>query len=767
MNLWGHPWRRRVPHLASVAYIAALAAVTDRGLGPRPWFVAALAVGLAFSASGRSSAVSRAVGWGMAVVLASLAAERTSHALDACRAVGVFACAAGASWSIARMGGEGGLVAAPRGPSPAVTLGGLAIVWWVAILARLGPNRSAIALFVEHPQAWLWVAIVATGGALFGWTEWTLKRRRLELGMVERATAMRALLSSLSVAVILFAILGRARADAGACFALALAGTLLTAAATHPDAVVVGRTARRAVVLALVGGGVAVLGASVAAAGFSDDAWFATLVTGAVALAVGAAAEALERPVRPEAGAWLDAFARAAQEAVRAEPQDALQSTLLALRAPEGAGAPSPELWTFAPIAVTTVDAAGYLHEREADLPETLLLVAAAEPEATLRSEVLDALEVRRPDIRPLVKWMGDRGAAMATVVACDGETEGILVLPRGQRGEPVTLEEVRAFKQVADRLATACRARGTQARMLERAREAGVRAAAAEERAEKLVHDRMLDAHRDALAAARLARPATVGVYSQTSREALEALERRTALGAPVVVVAPSGADPIPYLARAHLAGARANAPLVLVDATSVREHDPARWVDPKLSPLALADRGMLVLLDGAVLPLDIQQLVARSCIEKRAPWERADPLDVQLALTLTTAASPGELAEQGRLDGALALRLGDALSAPVTLPRLRDRPEDLRAILTDRLAREGLRVRGRPVGIDHAAYARLVDYEFPGEDVELAAIAQRLVALASGDVVRAADVEALGLPVEAPDAPARMTLARGPQRT
>jgi DNA-binding NtrC family response regulator len=306
----------------------------------------------------------------------------------------------------------------------------------------------------------------------------------------------------------------------------------------------------------------------------------------------------------------------------------------------------------------------------------------------------------------------------------------------------------VRAFKRVADRLATACRARGTQARMLERTRDAALAASEAEDRFERLLHDRSLDVNRDALATARLARPATVGVYSATSRTVLEALERRTAMGAPIVVVAPSGADPVPYLARAHLAGVRAQGPMVLVDGTSVREHDPERWADPRLSPLALAHRGTLVLLDGAALPGDIQQLVARACGEKRAPWERADPLDVQIALT--TASAPEDLLANGRLDGVLVNRLGDALESPITLPRLRDRPEDLRAILTDRLAREGLRVRGRPVGIDHAAYARLVDYEFPGEDVELVAIAQRLVSRCVGDVVRAADVDALALPVE-----------------
>ena len=642
----------------------------------------------------------------------------------------------------------GGLVVRPKPSSPAPSIGLLAAVWWAAILSRVGPDRSAIAWMIEYPREWLWAAIAVTTAILFGWTEWTLRARRLELGVVERAGAMRALLWALVVAVALLGLMERARADEVACLALALGGTLLTASALHADAVSVGRTARRTVVLALVGGGVAVLGASIAAGSYADEAWFVTLLTAAAALAIGSVVDALEAPVRPAGGAWLDAAERAADEAVRADPQEAIQATLLALRAPEGAGAPSPELWTFAPIRVTTIDAAGYLHQRDADLPEALLLVAAAEPEATLRAEVLDALEVRRPDVRPLVQWMADRGAMVATVIACAGETEGILVLPRGGRGEPVTLEEVRAWKRVADRLATACRARGTQARMLDRARDATVRAAEAQERVEKLLHDRNLDAQRDALATARLARPATVGAYSATSRSLLEALERRTAAGAPIVVVAPSGADPVPYLARAHLAGVRANAPFVLVDATSVREHDPARWTDPRVSPLALADRGTLVLLDGAALPGDIQRLVARACSEKRAPWERPDPLDVQLALT--TISPPEDLVSQGRLDPALALRLGEALEAPIALPRLRDRPEDLRAILTDRLAREGLRVRGRPVGIDHAGYARLVDYEFPGEDGELQAIAQRLVSRCEGDVVRAADVDALDLMAE-----------------
>jgi DNA-binding NtrC family response regulator len=223
----------------------------------------------------------------------------------------------------------------------------------------------------------------------------------------------------------------------------------------------------------------------------------------------------------------------------------------------------------------------------------------------------------------------------------------------------------------------------------------------------------------------------------------AFEALERRAALGAPIAIVAPTGVDPVPYLARVHVGGARGAAPLVLVDATSVGEHDPARWVDPSVSPLALADGGMLVLLDGAALPLEVQRLVARASAEARAPWERPDRLDLQLALTAVEP--PEALLAAGRLDPALAARLADACASPIHLPRLQERPEDFRALLMDRLAREGLRTRGRPVGIEPAAYAKLTEYPFPGEDTELVAVVQRLVARASGDAVTRADVDAI----------------------
>jgi hypothetical protein len=737
-----------------VAYVVVLAVWVDGVREPRPWLVGLAALAVAAFAARRGSGIARVLSWGLAVVVASLGAEGESRGLDVCGGAAAMACVLGATFALANMPFEGGLVR-PRAASAGARSRAIALaaVWWTALVARAIPPGTAIARhltwMVDYPEAWALGAALTSALALYVTSERTVRRRGLELGVVERALAIRALLGLAFAAALVVGVLGSLLAHATARLFVALASVAVGVAATYPDAVRVARATRRLVVLALLGGAVALVGASAASDG-GGHAATATICAVAVALAVGAFARSLEGQLRPARGVWLDAFEHASAEAGRADPDEAIRGVLAAVRAAGGAASVSPELWSSPPTRVSTVDAAGYLHERDAELPEALLRVAVGEPQSTLRAAVLDALEVRRPELRVLAKWMIDRDALLATVVEGDGEAEGILVLPRATRptSEPPTLEEVRALKAAADRLAVACRTRATYARMLERAHEATKRADAAEERMDRLRHERDLDVGRDALATMRLARPATVGVYAASSRMALEALERRTSVGAPIAVVAPTGVDPVPFLARAHLAGVRRDAPLVLVDATSAREHDVARWSDPRSSPLALADRGMLVLLDGAALPAEVQQLVARSLTQKRTPWERPDPLDVQLAMTAVLP--PDDLVAASRLDPSLALRLGEAQSEPVALPRLRDRPEDLRAILTDRLAREGLRVLGRPVGIEQAAFARLVDYPFPGEDAELGVIVQRLVARCRGEVVRAADIDALRLLAE-----------------
>src|SRR6202041_2651246 len=110
----------------------------------------------------------------------------------------------------------------------------------------------------------------------------------------------------------------------------------------------------------------------------------------------------------------------------------------------------------------------------------------------------------------------------------------------------------------------------------------------------------------------------------------------------------------PVPPLAAAHAGAARRpGMPFVVIDGTASPEHDVARWRDPASSPLALAQGGLLVLVDGAALPAAVQRLVAQALAERRTPWEQGEPLDVAIALTSTRPLA--ELVSTSRLDPAL----------------------------------------------------------------------------------------------------------------
>jgi DNA-binding NtrC family response regulator len=82
-----------------------------------------------------------------------------------------------------------------------------------------------------------------------------------------------------------------------------------------------------------------------------------------------------------------------------------------------------------------------------------------------------------------------------------------------------------------------------------------------------------------------------------------------------------------------------------------------------------------------------------------------------------------------------------------------LASRPEDLRALVLDQLARVGARFRGEPVGVEDRALARLMDHNWPGNDVELADVLLRAALVARGQRVTLEDLQAIGFLLEAVD--------------
>ncbi|MCL2723781.1 MAG: hypothetical protein FWD69_05030 [Polyangiaceae bacterium] len=571
--------------------------------------------------------------------------------------------------------------------------------------------------------------------------------RRFELGPPPRALACAAVSAAGLLGGTTLALVSPVRVDASIALGAAAVAAAFVAVAQANDPLRLARCGRRAIALIVFGGPLVAVAAIAARASSHQSSGLVVLFLALGALLVGVSSPRLERLFLPVKGALVGALERSRHIAHDRDARAAIAEILLTLRDASGYvaradhPAVSAELWMLHPARVYMVDAASYLHEHDAELPPYLLDVAKNEPNFTVRVDVLRALEVRRADLRPLLRWLESRGALFATLIAEEEEAEGVLLVPAGTRAVPLVIDEIHRAKLLADTFVAICQARNAQARHLARERELVARVEALEDDNARLRYAAELNAGRNELASAHLARPAAVGIYSAASRMAYDAIEQRLARDAPVVVVARAGVDPVPTLARAYLAGPRKNSPLVVADGTSSSEHDRSHWGDARTSPLALANGGLLVLADGAALPHEVQAFIARALTARRAPWDAS----LDIAIALTTATAPEHLVDEGRLAPEL-FRLFE--SAPtITLPGLHERSEDLFSIVADRLAREGLRVRGRPIGIEAAAFARLVEYPFDGGDAELTAIVTRLVAHVDGDVVRAADIDILGL--------------------
>lgn len=741
---------------ASIAYVcvAGIEASGGVGFGLAAVVLLPLALGVAWSRVGppprgadridpAARSALRGALYGAALLVAARTAPAGRSGFDAAANAGAAIASVSALVALARVASPGGLLAPPPGTRRLDAAGFAALLWTIAVALpaahALAPKRTVLVdpLAIDHATAAAGVgSLVVTAVAALR----LHVARRLELGVGDRAKAALALAAAALAVALPAALLDLAPRDrilpAGA-----VAGALAVAfACTTSDPVTVSRAQRTILAVTLLGAPVALFGATVALRA-PMHAPAVVLATAVVAIVVGLASRELARPLGPERSRWVEAIDAASVAALEPEPDRAVQATLMALRDAGDPDARGPALWRRSPADVIRVDRAGYVRAEPAVAPEELFAVAEQEPERTLREDVLGALEVRRADLRPLLAWMRGHEALSATVLSHEDGPIGVLVMPKGKRKAPLALEEVRALRRLADRLSAVLEVSSALARSRARELDERGRADAEEDRALHLAH--LLDAAgaRYETDARRLAREALVATYSPGARLAAEELERLGALGIPVTILAPLGVDPVPWAALAHLASARKTRPLVVVDGADPADQAIATWRDPVASPLATAEGGTLVLLGVEALPHETQTFLARALAERRSPSGRATPLDV--ALVVSVKGTVDALVASGRIAPELADWLGDRA---VPLPPLSARSEDLRALVLDRLARLGMRSRGRPMGIDPRALAKLVAHVWPGNDLELLDVLTRAVKVASGEVVTAEDLDRIG---------------------
>jgi hypothetical protein len=683
----------------------------------------------------------RACHFGAALWVAARLGAPGRAAYDAVANLGTAIAAVAAQVALARMPSEGGLLAPPPATRSLDAAAFAGFLWGIAIAL---PGTRALfpaSNVLLDPLAIDYATTTASVGSLLVFIAAAFRlriERRLEIGAADRvrgafALALTAFFAAVPAAA--FDIASPDRLLPCAVLAGALACTW-TATTREPTTV---SKALRGVLAIMILGVPAALFVAVAARAFPDHAAPITLIGSVIAIGVGLVARDVARPLGPEQSRWLDAILQASDGALQPDPDTAIRSALDALRGATGDPNARPLLFRNDPGEVLSVDVAGYLHVDKADAPERLYDLALGEPERTLRTDVLRALEVRRPDVRPLLAWMEAREAFSLTVILDDEGPIGFLLLARGSRELPMTLEEARALRLLTDRLSALFSVSSALARS--RQRELAATRHATTVDAERTRLERIIDSasSRHHASAELLARPVRTAAYSPAARFAIHEVERAGATGEPLALVTRSGIDAAAWAAIAHAASPGHGGPLVVVDGAISAEHDEARWQDPANSPLALADGGTLVVLDVAALPLVVQEWIAR-------PPRRAsdDPASVvpPMLLVVSLRGTASELLAQGRLSRNLAARLRH----DVELPSLSSRTEDLRSMVLERLAAYGMRTRGQPLGIAPPALALLVEHDWPGNDAELRDVLGRAADSADGPLVTAADLAAIG---------------------
>ena len=690
----------------------------------------------------------RAVGLGGALLAAARLAPSGDPPFEAVAALGTTMASVGSLVALARIAPLGGLLVVSKRARRLHSAIAVGIVGAVATLLPLWQATTSSGPLADPAMVDSASSLAAaTSLVLTVFAAFAKKRlRRFDLGASERLTAA---LTAASVALVVgvpASLLRGPSSNVLQPFAWS-AAFVATAACLARDPTFVARAQRVLVAVTILGAPIGLFAASVALQAPMDGALIALLALSAGVI-IGLAGPPVARPLGPEQSRWLDAIEAASSAALRSEPETALITTLATLRQALGPAASTPELWRVEPAALITVDRASYPHtEPGVTAPPLLYELAEGEPERTMRTEVLETLEVRRADIRPALEWLRSRGAMSFTLLNDEEGPLGALVLPTGARTHPLTLEEVRALRTLADRLTALL----SVSSGLARARACELEAAnAAEREAERAVHLEHLveaGAERNEILARRAARSALVAPYSGAARLALEELERLAKTGAPVGLLTPVGVDPIPYAAFVHGKGAHRAGPLVVVDAAGPDEQQISSWHDPTSSPLCLADGGTLLISSVAALAPSTQAFLAESLVHRRSPAGHDAPLDMTLVVSVPTTVD--SLVASGQLDPALADALGDRA---VPLPPLSARADDLRALLLDRLARIGMRLKGRPMGLDPRALARLVGHAWPGNEIELDDVLTRAVAIADGEVLTSAHLDQVGFVAEPP---------------
>ncbi len=248
---------------------------------------------------------------------------------------------------------------------------------------------------------------------------------------------------------------------------------------------------------------------------------------------------------------------------------------------------------------------------------------------------------------------------------------------------------------------------------------------------------------------------PAATESFLTANKKLLSLLERLKDVAkskATVLITGESGTGKEVLARFIHQESDRAKGPFIAINCAALPEHlleselfgyEKGAFSGAftrKLGKFELANGGTILLDEITEMPLTLQAKLLRVLQEGEVDrLGGAYPVKVDVRVIATTNREVEAEVAKGRFREDLYFRLN---VIPVRLPRLRERPEDIK-LLAEHFCQEFARRYGRPVrGFAEGVLERLSQYSWPGNVRELRNVIERAVLLAKGPWITLSDL-------------------------
>jgi DNA-binding NtrC family response regulator len=235
-----------------------------------------------------------------------------------------------------------------------------------------------------------------------------------------------------------------------------------------------------------------------------------------------------------------------------------------------------------------------------------------------------------------------------------------------------------------------------------------------------------------------------------------IDRVERVAATKSTVLITGETGTGKELVARAIHNRSAQRDMPLIKVNCAaipeSLLESELFGHVRGAFTGAATNKKGKFALADGGTIFLDeigtmspaLQSKLLRVLQEREFEplgAERTERVDVRVIAA--TNRDLREMVRDGRFQEDLFYRLN---VIPISLPPLRERREDIPALVDHFVRKHAQRIGRRIERLDEDALARLQQYDWPGNVRELENTIERAVVLSSGPVIRAEAVSVVG---------------------